>query len=115
VRFSSILQSVNSDLFSSDVESLKTGIIKSNNEAQAPYTILLVGESGVGKSSVLEFIANVVTGKFNDNYDFDILDFGNETGDPGEESRTNWAHVYKLTSNNGVEVSPSFVESYQQN
>jgi len=43
-------------VFSSDVESLKKGIIKK------PYIIFLVGESGVGKSSVLEFIPNVLIG-----------------------------------------------------
>jgi polynucleotide 5'-kinase involved in rRNA processing len=41
------------------------GIIKTSaeNKAQAPYTILLVGETGTGKSSLLEFIANVLVGK----------------------------------------------------
>src|SRR5258706_11969600 len=40
------------NIFSSDVESLKKGIIKtSKNKAKMSYTILLVGETGVGKSS----------------------------------------------------------------
>lgn len=92
--------------------SLKKGIIKSNNKARATYTILLVGETGVGKSSVLELIANVVIGKDTDNYNFEILDHSNEAGGSKKESQTNSARVYNLTSNNGIEVS--FVESVQQ-
>ena len=40
------------------------GIIKTRtNPAKAPYTILLAGETGVGKSSLLELIANVLHSK----------------------------------------------------
>jgi predicted ATP-binding protein involved in virulence len=101
-------------LLSSDVESLRKGKLKSNNKAQGPYTILLVGETGVGKSSVLEFIANVLLGNDIDNYDFDILDHENEAGGSDQESQTNSARHYTLCSNNGVEVSPSFAEICQQ-
>jgi hypothetical protein len=118
-RFSSeignILQSVYSDSLSSDVESLKKGIIKSNNEAQVPYTILLVGETGVGKSSVLEFIANVLIGNDINHYDFDILDHGNEAGGSSKESQTNSARLYQLTSKSGMEVGHSLVERNQRN
>ena len=90
----------------SDVESLKRAIIKTlKNKAQAPYTILLVGETGVGKSSVLEFIANVLAGNDIDNYNFDILDHTNELGGPNNQSQTNSARVYEFTSKNGVVVS----------
>ena len=90
----------------SDVESLKRAIIKtSKNEAQAPYTILLVGETGVGKSSVLEFIANVLAGNDIDNYNFDILDHTNEQGGPNNQSQTNSARLYEFRSKNGVVVS----------
>ena len=78
------------------------------------YTILLVGETGVGKSSVLEFIANVLLGNDIDNYNFDILDHDNEEGGSDQESQTNSARLYRLCSNNGVEVSPRFVEICQQ-
>jgi len=63
-------------VFLSDVESLKKGTIK--NKANKPYTTLLVGETGVGKSSVLKLIANVLTGRGIDHCDFDILDRTNE-------------------------------------
>ncbi len=80
-------------MFSSDVESLKKGIIKTlNNKANEPYTILLVGENGVGKSSVLELFANVLTGKDIDHCDFDTLD--------GITS----IRLYEFKSNNGVVV-----------
>ena len=93
----------------SDVESLKKGIIKTvKNKARASYTILLVGETGVGKSSVLELIANVLMGNV-DRYDFDILDHTNEQGGSDNQSQTNSARIYEITSKNGVMVSPSIV------
>ncbi len=95
----------------SDVESLKKGIIKTaKNDEGEPYTILLVGETGVGKSSVLELIANVLIGNVG-HYDFDILDRTNEQGCPSNQSQTNSARLYKITSSNGKMVGPSiFVE-----
>jgi len=63
----------------SDVESLKWGIIKTlKNKAKVPYTILHVGETGVGKSSLLELVANVFAGNDIDLYNFDILDQTNK-------------------------------------
>jgi len=96
-------------VFFSDVESLKEGIIKtSKNELNTPYTILLVGETGVGKSSVLELIANVVTGKSIDHCDFSILDHTNEQGGSDNQSQTKSARLYELTSKNGIVVSTAF-------
>ena len=94
-------------IFPSDVESLKNGFVKtSKNKANAPYTIFLVGETGVGKSSVLEFIANVLRGQNTDHYDFNILDH-NEQGGSDNQSQTKEARVYEFTSKNGVVVSDS--------
>jgi len=88
------------------VQSLKHGIIKtSTNTVQAPYTILLVGETGVGKSSFLEFIANVLVGRDIDHYDFETLDLTNEQGGSDDQRQTNSALLYKLRSNNGIMVS----------
>jgi len=93
-------------IFSSDVESLKQGIIKtSGNKVQAVYTILLVGETGVGKSSFLEFLANVLIGNDIDHYSFKTLDLENEQNGSGKQSRTNSARLYELRSNNGIVVS----------
>ena len=95
------------DHFLSDVVSLKRGIIKTaKNQAKAP-TILLLGETGVGKSSLLELIANVLAGNDIDHYDFNILDHNNEQGGSNNQSQTNLARIYELTSSNGTMVSAS--------
>ena len=96
---------------SSDVESLKKGTIKTlTNAVQAPYTIILVGETGVGKSSILEYIANVLLGNDIDHYDAKILDRANEQGGTDNQSQTNSARLYQLTSKNGMVVSASVFE-----
>jgi len=59
----------------------------------------------VGKSSVLEFIANVLAGNDIDHYNFDILDHTNERGGSNNESQTNSARFYDFTSKNGIVVS----------
>ena len=88
----------------SDVESLKNGIIKtSKNEAKAPYNILLLGETGVGKSTFLELIASVLAGKHINPYNLDDLDHTNDL-------TTNSVHLYELTSKNGIVVSASICE-----
>ena len=88
------------------MESLKQGIIKtSQNSVQAAYTILLVGETGVGKSSVIEFIANVLIGNNIGCYDFEILGRSNEQNGPTNQSRTTSARFYEFTSKNGIVVS----------
>ena len=90
----------------SDVKSLKMGIIKqAENEAKAPYTILLVGEAGVGKSSFLELIANVLSARTLGNYDLDILRRSNELDAPTNQSKTQFSCLYEFTSKNGVIVS----------
>ena len=95
-------------VFTSNVASLKQGIIKTlKNEVQAPYTILLVGETGVGKSAVLEFIANVLIGNSINQYDFKILDRDNEQGGSDNQSQTNSAHFYEFVSKSGIMVSAS--------
>ena len=89
---------MSSDLFPSDLESLKNGIIKrSKNKATKPYTVILVGETSVGKSSALELIANILTGT-------GILDHTNERGAPGNQSRTDSAQLYEIRSQNGIVV-----------
>ena len=94
---------MSSNASSSDIASLKKGIIKSKEKA--PYTIFLIGETGVGKSSALELIANVLIGSGLDDYDYDILTHANEQGGPIKQRQTNSAHLYEFTSNNGKLVS----------
>ena len=80
---------------------------------QAPYTILLVGETGTGKSSPLEFIANVLNSKNVDCYAFELVDHSNEQGDSNGQSQTNSARVYELASRNGISISATACECYQ--
>ena len=90
------------------MESLQKGVIKSSKDkAKAPYTILLLGETGVGKSSFLELIANVLAGNDIDHYNFDILDYTNEQGGSNNQSQTNSTCLYELMSKNGMEVCSS--------
>ena len=99
---------------SSDVESLRQGIIeKSKHKAQLPYNILLVGETGTGKSSFLEFVDNVLTGKDVNRYEFKTLDRSNEAGGSGGQSQTNSARIYEITSRNGILVSNEVCECYE--
>jgi len=93
------------------VESLKKGIITTlKNKAKARYTLILVGETGVGKSSVLELIANVFAGNDNDHYNFHTLDHTNEQGGSNNQSQTHSARLYELTSKNGILVSVDIYE-----
>lgn len=87
-------------LSNSDPESLKNGIIKSGTK-KSEYTILLVGETGVGKTSVLSFLGNVLAGHRPDEY-VEGYDAGNEEGGSQSQSQTNMAKVYEFTSRNGV-------------
>ena len=99
-------------VFSSDVESLKLGIVKvSKNKTNAPYNILIVGETGVGKFSVVELIANVLMGNDIENSDLNILDLANEQGGSHNQSQTNLARLYEFKSKNGIVVSASVFNS----
>ena len=96
----------NSESPTTDVDSLKKGTIKtSKGKAKAPYTVLLVGEAGVGKSSVLELIANVLHGNDVDHYDCHTLDRTIEQRGSNNQSQTKSPRLYELTSKNGIVVS----------
>jgi len=87
----------------SGVNCLEHGIVKtSRNKANAPYTILLVGETGVGKTSFLKFIANVLLGNDFDHYDIDILD---RLPNKGAVGQTASSRLYEITSVTGILVS----------
>ena len=78
--------------------------------AKTSYTILLVGETGVGKSSLLELIANILLGNDVDHYNLYTLDHSNEQGGSDNQSQTNSVHLYEFTSKNGVVVSAGVYE-----
>ena len=95
-------------MFPRDVDSLKNGIIKtSKNEAKAVYNIVLLGETGVGKSTFLELITSVLAGKRINPYNPDVVD---HTIDLTNENQTDSAHLYELVSKNGIVVSANICE-----
>ena len=95
-------------VFPSDVESLKNGFVKtSKNKANAPYTIFLVGDTGVGKTSLMELIANVLQGQSIDHYNFNIVDHSHGQDGPDNQSQAKEARVNEFTSKNGIVVSAS--------
>ena len=81
---------------------------------KASYTILLLGETGVGKTSALELFANVLHGNDIDHYDFKVLEPTTEPGGSINQSETKSACIYKLVSNNGIVVSASICEGGEQ-
>lgn len=58
----------------------------------------------------MELIASVLIGKHVNLCDLDVLD---PTNDLTDESQTNSAHLYKLTSKNGIVVSARICEHGQ--
>ena len=83
---------------------------KFRSKSKAPYTILLLGETGVGKSSFFQLVANVLAGNGVDQYNFHLLDHTNEQGGSNNQSQTKLARHYKLTSRNGITVRVSGCE-----
>ncbi|KAK2467590.1 hypothetical protein APHAL10511_000445 [Amanita phalloides] len=85
------------------VAELSQGIVKTNENKTNEYTILLIGETGTGKTSLLSLLANVLAGLSPRDY---ILfhDESNEAGGAKNQSQTNLAIPYEFTSKNGVKV-----------
>jgi len=82
------------------VVSLRRGIVKTTKKE---FTIFLVGETGVGKTTVLSLIANILAGRTPEQY-VDVHNTGNEAGGSQSGSQTNFAQVYEFESKNGVIV-----------
>ncbi|KAJ7247818.1 hypothetical protein C8J57DRAFT_1359008 [Mycena rebaudengoi] len=87
------------------IEDLKKGIVQTKDKGRSEYTILLVGETGTGKSSLLAFIANVLAGKSLSKCGFATLDRDNERGVSQKESQTKYAKLYEFTSRNDIKVN----------
>jgi hypothetical protein len=87
----------------SDTISLSEGTVKTNRNKEKVFTILLVGETGVGKTSALSLLFNVLSGNRVDDY-IEFNDLANEVGGSQKYSQTQSARVYEHTSVNGVKV-----------
>lgn len=87
----------------SDLASLMKGWVRTKENKAKTFTVLLVGETGTGKTSVLSLIANVLAGNRTDNYQ-EWHDRGNEAGGTNKHSQTNSARLYVLRSTNGATV-----------
>ncbi|KIL58586.1 hypothetical protein M378DRAFT_15433 [Amanita muscaria Koide BX008] len=85
------------------LEDLEEGIIKTQKNTSNEYTILLVGETGTGKTTFLSLLANILTGRSPNDYVFSH-DEDNEAGDGDRHSQTNSAKLYEFKSKNGVAV-----------
>ncbi|KAF8341041.1 hypothetical protein F5887DRAFT_1284148 [Amanita rubescens] len=83
-----------------NMSDLGKGIIKTSGRE---YTILLIGETGKGKTTFLSLLANILNGKNPQNYE-SFYDQSNEAGGNVNQSQTNSARLYKLTSRNGIVV-----------
>jgi len=90
----------------SDLESRRDAIINmAKNKANAPHTILLVGGTGVGKSSLVELIADTLLDRNLNHWDLGSLDRANERGPFGSGTRTVSPHLYEIATELGVLVS----------
>ncbi|EDR10206.1 uncharacterized protein LACBIDRAFT_325894 [Laccaria bicolor S238N-H82] len=64
------------------------------------FTIILVGETGTGKTSFLSLLVNVLAGKSPSKYNLEPYDVTNEYGGGQNHSQTKTAKVYEFTSLN---------------
>ncbi|KAK2467587.1 hypothetical protein APHAL10511_000442 [Amanita phalloides] len=74
-----------------------------NTTHRREYTILLIGETGTGKTSLLSLIANVLEGRSPSEYVVHHTE-ENEAGGPQNQSQTKSAKLYELTSKNGIKI-----------
>ncbi|KAK2459485.1 hypothetical protein APHAL10511_008500 [Amanita phalloides] len=82
---------------------LGQGIIQTNKNQSKEFTILLVGETGTGKTSFLSLLANIAVGHKPDEF-MNFHDDSIEAGGGPRHSQTNMAKVYEFTSVNGIKV-----------
>ncbi|KAK2467600.1 hypothetical protein APHAL10511_000455 [Amanita phalloides] len=86
-----------------DPNDLSKGIITTDKNKTNEYTILLVGETGTGKTSLLSLFANILAGHGPDKY-VPAHEEDNEAGGLKNRSQTIKAKLYEFVSNNEVKV-----------
>ncbi|KAF8333284.1 hypothetical protein F5887DRAFT_893774 [Amanita rubescens] len=90
--------------FRTAAERLGRGIIKTDRNKSKQFTILLVGETGTGKTSLLSLLGNIVVGRKPEQF-VTFHDISIEAGGGEKQSQTNEAKVYKFRSRNGVRIT----------
>lgn len=87
------------------LEGFAKGIVNTSS-GKDKITILLVGENGTGKTSVLSLLVNVMAGRQPAEYDLEPYKAANErSGSHVGQSQTNKAEVYTFKSMNGVQIT----------
>jgi len=84
-------------------ENLSQGFLNTQRVNSDGYTILLVGETGTGKTSLLSLFANILAGRRHGHYTL-VHDQANEAGGGEEQSQTQVAKLYKFRSKNGIKL-----------
>ncbi|KAF9459251.1 hypothetical protein BDZ94DRAFT_1051622 [Collybia nuda] len=84
----------------STIEELGKGII---NTRRADFTILIVGETGTGKTTFLSLLANILKGNSPRTY-ATFNKAANEAGGSEKHSQTNETLLYSFESKNGVKL-----------
>ncbi|KAF9260137.1 hypothetical protein L218DRAFT_621119 [Marasmius fiardii PR-910] len=84
------------------LENVGKGIIRTT-DSKKELTILLLRETGVGKTALLSFIGNVLAGHKVDRY-IDLHEPSIEMGGPQSQSQTDAATLYEFVSQNDVVV-----------
>lgn len=96
------------------VELLAKGIVNFTRGKKS-ITILLVGETGTGRTSLLALLINVLAGRSLAEYDLQPYDLKNEMGVSDTQTQTIHAKLYEFYSVNGVKIAvldtPGFADT----
>jgi tRNA U34 5-carboxymethylaminomethyl modifying GTPase MnmE/TrmE len=88
----------------STAESLSKGVVNTSpDKKRTEFTILLVGETGVGKTSVLSLLYNILKGFDSDHYET-ANDKKLEAGGSQAQSQTMSAKIYEFKSVNNLKI-----------
>ncbi|KAF8833638.1 hypothetical protein BDN67DRAFT_976509 [Paxillus ammoniavirescens] len=100
--YSSGLEDPAEALILNTAEELRNGIIKTT-KSKTDFTILIVGETGTGKTTLLSLIGNILEGHSPVEYKM-YNEEANEAGGPAKHSQTNNAKLYEFVSKNKITI-----------
>ncbi|KAF8326948.1 hypothetical protein F5887DRAFT_1164318 [Amanita rubescens] len=86
-----------------NTEDLRNGIVTTQKNRTKEYTILIVGETGTGKTTLLSLFFNILVGNGIREYML-AHDESNDTGNAQNQSQTISALLYEFESRNGVKL-----------